>query len=354
MDAAAKHSQQHPEGCTAPNSGRPCGARTHPTLLPRLANSPPLRRRSLIAVISKVGPADLSAEWPELPYEAWRDTKDTLHMCLQVIGKVRLALTPLQPQWANVPLYLTARGLTTTPMWSGRMAFDVVVDFIDHAVIIHTEKGQIERIPLVSRPVADFYREFMSRLRSLDIEVEIFTTPSEITDPIPFTEDTVHATYDPNWANRFWRILSRVALVMEEHRARFRGKTSAVQFFWGSFDLANSRFSGRSVVPPANAKLIERIGGDAELICGGFWPGDDRLSEPAFFAYAYPKPVGIEGDTLQPRGAAWNAKMGEFIFPYEAARLTGDPRRAILDFLESTYDVGATRQGWSRDLVSRS
>src|SRR5229473_5376812 len=295
---------------------------------------------------------DLSTEWPELPYKAWLDTKDTLHMCLQVIGKVRLALTPRQPQWANVPLYLTARGLTTTPMRGAHMAFEILVDLIDHEVIITTARGQIERVPLVSRPVADFYREFMGRLRGLGIEVKIWTTPSEVADPIPFEEDSIHATYDPYWANRFWWILSQVALVVEEHRAPFRGKTSAVQFFWGTFDLANFRFSGRPAVPPPNADLIARIGGDAEQICAGFWPGDNRVSEPAFYAYAYPKPVGIESDVVRPRGAAWNNEMGEFIYPYQAARLTSDPRRAILDFFESTYDVGAKRQGWSGDLVS--
>lgn len=290
--------------------------------------------------------------WPDLPYEAWRDTKDTLHMCLQVIGKVRLALTPRQPQWANVPLYLTARGLTTSPMWGGKTTFEIGVDLIEHEVTIVTTRGEIERVPLVSRPVADFYREFMSRLRSLGIEVRIWTTPTEVPDPIPFPQDTVHATYDPTWANRFWLILSQVALVMEDHRARFRGKTSAVQFFWGTFDLANTRFSGRSATPPPNADFIARIGGDAELICAGFWPGDARFSEPAFFAYAYPKPVGVEGDQVRPLGAAWNVNQSEFIFPYEAARISVDPRRAILDFFESTYDAGAKRQGWKEDLVS--
>lgn len=290
--------------------------------------------------------------WPALPYEAWRDTKDTLHMCLQIVGKVRLALTPREPQWANVPLHLTARGLTTTPMWGGQVAFEILVDFIDHEVIIQTSSGQVERVPLISRPVADFYRDFMGRLSGLGIEVEISTTPSEVKDPIPFPDDTVHATYDPAWAGRFWSILSQVALVMEEHRARFRGKTSAVHFFWGSFDLSNTRYSGRSADPGPNADMIMRLSHDAEQICAGFWPGDQQLSEPAFFAYTYPKPAGIEGELVRPAGAAWNSEIGEFILPYEAARLAGDARQAILDFLESTYDAGATGLGWSPDLVS--
>ena len=291
--------------------------------------------------------------WPALPYEAWRDTKDTLHMCLQVVGKVRMVLTPRQPQWANVTLYLTARGLTTSPIWGGQTAFEIVVDFIDHVVMVTTARGEIERIPLVSRPVADFYREFMSRLSGLGIDIDISTIPSEVPDPIPFPEDTVHTTYDPIWANRFWSILSQVALVMEEHRARFWGKTSPVHFFWGTFDLANTRFSGRPADPPPDADIIERVSADAEQICGGFWPGDDRLPEPAFYAYTYPKPAGIEADVVRPPSAAWNTQIGEFILTYEAVRLAGDPRRAIMDFLESTYEVGATRQGWSRDLVRR-
>ena len=238
--------------------------------------------------------------WPALPYEAWRETKDTLHMCLQVIGKVRLALTARQPQWANVPLHLTARGLTTTPMWGGQAVLEVVVDLIDHEVRI----------------------------------------------------ETVHATYDPAWANRFWSIISRVALVMEEHRARFRGKTSDVHFFWGSFDLANTRYSGRPAHPGPNADLIMRLSHDAEQICAGFWPGDQAFRQPAFFAYTFPQPAGIEAVSVRPSGATWNSEIDEFILPYETMRLAGDPRRALLDFLESTYDAGATRLSWSPDLVT--
>ena len=237
-------------------------------------------------------------------------------------------------------------------MWGGQAAFEILVDFIDHEVRIETASGRVERVPLVSRPVAEFYREFMSRLHGLGIDVEISTTPSEVTDPILFPDDTVHATYDPAWANRFMTILNQVALVLEEHRARFRGKTSDVHFFWGSFDLANTRYSGQPADPGPNADLIMRLSHDAEQICAGFWPGDQQFSQPAFFAYTYPKPNGMEAAVVRPSGAAWNTEIGEFILPYEAARLAGDPRRAILDFLESTYDAGATRLGWSRDLVS--
>jgi hypothetical protein len=236
-------------------------------------------------------------------------------------------------------------------MRAGRVVFEVIVDFIDHEVRIETSSGQVEKIPLASRPVAEFYREFMSRLRGLKIDVEISTKPSEVKDPIPFPMDTVHATYDPAWANHFWSALTQVAFVMGEHRARFGGKTSAIHFFWGSFDLAHTRYSGRPADPGPNADLIMRLAHDAEQICAGFWPGDQQFPQPAFYAYTYPKPDGIETAVVQPSAATWNAEIGEFILPYEAARLAGDPRQALLSFLESTYEAGASKLGWSPDLV---
>lgn len=293
-------------------------------------------------------------QWPELPYEAWVDTRDTLHMYLQVIGKLRLALTPREAEWANVPLYLTARGLTTSPMWGAQGPFDVDIDFIDHQVVIADTEGKVERIALKSRPVADFYQELLDHLRSIGVEVQISTTPSEVPDPIPFPQDTVHATYDPEWASRFWRVLSRIDLVFKEHRARFWGKSSAVQFFWGGFDLAYTRFSGRPAEPPPGADLIMRVSEDAEQVCAGFWPGNSVFPDSAFYAYAYPKPEGIENEPVQPTGTAWNPKMGEFIFTYADARRTGDVRGAILQFLETTYDAGASGLGWDPRLVSWS
>src|SRR6202011_1985088 len=191
------------------------------------------------------------AEWPELPYEAWAPTMETLHMKRQVIGKIRLALTRREPQWANVPLYLTARGLTTSPMWSGRSAFAIDVDLIDHQVIVALSDGRTERVALRARPVADFYHELIDRLHALDISPGITPTPSEVANPIPFAEDTVHATYDAAWAHRFWRLLARIDLVLKEHRGRFRGRAAPVSFWWGTFDLAVARFSGRPVQPPA-------------------------------------------------------------------------------------------------------
>ena len=291
------------------------------------------------------------ADWPELPYAAWAPTMETLHMKLQIIGKIRLTLTARQPQWANVPLYLTARGLTTTPMWSGRTGFAIDVDLIDHHVIVALNDGRIERVALRARPVADFYQELMGKLRTLEIEPAITTVPSEVDDPIPFPQDTVHTAYEPEWAHRFWRLLARVDLVFNEHRGRFTGRVSPVSFWWGTFDLSVLRFSGRRVVPPANAGIIRRVGGDAESVCVGFWPGNATLQEPAFFAYGYPAPRGIEEAAIRPRGAAWNTAIGEFILPYEAVRRSGNPREAILDFAESTFLAGASRQGWDPALL---
>ena len=292
------------------------------------------------------------AEWPELPYEAWTPTMETLHMKMQVIGKVRLALTRREPQWANVPLYLTARGLTTSPMWSGQTGFAIDVDLIDHEVVVGLNDGRVERVALQARPVADFYHELIGRLRSLDINPPMTTTPSEVTNPIPFPEDTVHAAYDPEWAHRYWRLLARIDLVLKEHRGRFRGKVSPVSFWWGTFDLAVARFSGRPAQPPTGSGLIRRVGGDAEQACVGFWPGNEQFREPAFFAYTYPKPAGIEQVTIGPQGAGWNPSIGEFILPYESVRQSTDPRKTILDFAESTFQAGASRQRWDPALLT--
>jgi len=285
--------------------------------------------------------------WPELAYGAWNDTLDTLHMKLQIIGKVRLALTPLEPQWANVPLYLTARGLTTTPMQSSAgLIFQVDVDLVDHQVVIQTVRGEARRLPLTSRPVADFYADFMSALDAFGIKASFRPSPSEVSDPIPFADDTAHASYEPEMANRFWRVLSQVDLVLNDHRSRYRGRHSPVQFFWGSFDLAYSRFNGRPVTPPPGAGIIERLGGDAEQVCCGFWPGHARFPHAAFFSYTYPKPAGIEQEAIEPAEATWSAELGEFALLYEDVRKSASPREAILQFCESTYAAGARQARW--------
>src|ERR1700737_3486891 len=290
-------------------------------------------------------------EWPELPYEAWAPTMETLHMKLQIIGKIRLALTRRQPQWANVPLYLTARGLTTSPMWSGQTGFAIDVDLIDHEVIVAVNDGRIERVALRARPVADFYQELMGRLRTLDIEPAITTLPSEVNDPIPFPQDTVHATYEPEWAHRFWSLLARIDLVLNEHRGRFIGRVSPVSFWWETFALSVMRFSGRRVEPPAGAGIIRRVGGDAETVCVGFWPGNAAVQEPAFFAYGYPAPDGIEKGAIRPAEGAWNPAVGERILPCAAVRGSNDPPQANRDVAESTFLAGARRQGWDPALL---
>jgi Family of unknown function (DUF5996) len=285
-------------------------------------------------------------DWPDLPYEAWLPTRQTLHMYMQIIGKVRLALAPMEPQWGQVPLYLTARGLNTSPIPHPAGIFDIDIDLIDHVVSVRTVRGSIERIRLEPRSVADFYAELMAALTAAGVPVTITELPSEVPDAIPFPEDVEHASYEPEFANRFWRVLVWVDAVMKEHRARFRGKTSPVQLFWGTFDLAYSRFSGRPVEVSPDADAITRYGGDAEQACAGFWPGDTRLAEPAFFAYTYPSPAGIEQGAVKPEAARWNAEMGEFLLPYEAVRTAADSRQALLDFFETTYRAGAGSPGW--------
>jgi Family of unknown function (DUF5996) len=294
--------------------------------------------------------SDATGEWPALPYAEWRDTRDTLHMYTQVIGKLRLALSPFEPGWANVPLYVTARGLTTSPLPVGLRAFDAELDLHDHVLVLRTSDGRTEHRAL-GGSVADFYREVMDALRRLGIDVRISVIPSEVPDPIPFPEDRIHATYDPAQATRFHRVLSLIDLVMKEHRAHFRGRTTAVHFFWGSFDLALTRFSGR-FGPISGDDVISRFSSDAEQICAGWWPGDHRLAAPAFFSYAHPAPSGIAAVTLEPRDAAWSPDAGEFLFPYDAALAASDPRRAIRDFLATTYDGAARLMGWSSELTT--
>ncbi|MDQ6790327.1 MAG: DUF5996 family protein [Candidatus Dormibacteraeota bacterium] len=290
-------------------------------------------------------------EWPDLPYEWWRSTRDTLHLYTQVVGKLRLALSPFEPQWANVPLYLTARGLTTSPVPYGSVTFDAELDLFDHVLVVRVSDGGLARVPLRG-PVAEFYGAVKAALHDLGLSVAISELPSEIPGPIPFPMDRTHQTYESAKAHRFWRVLSQVDVVMKRHRARFRGKTSPVHFFWGSFDLANTRLSGRPASPPPGADTIARYSEDAEQICAGFWPGDQRTQYPAFFAYSYPKPDGIELAKLRPEAARWVDQAGLFLLPYEAVRTAPAPGAAILEFLDSTYLACATGLGWSTDLVS--
>jgi hypothetical protein len=286
--------------------------------------------------------------WPELPLAEWKPTRDTLHMYTQIVGKVRLVLSPTEPQWAHVALYVTARGLTTSPIAYDGRVFEIDFDLVDHALEIDVSDGSRRRIPLVPRTVAAFYAEVMEALRSLGIDVEITTKPQEVPDPIPFPEDEVHHDYDPQWANRFWRALVQVDAVLREYRARFRGRTTPTQFFWGSFDLACSRFSGRPADPPPGSNILYRLGMNAEDVCAGWWPGDDRFPEPAFYSYTYPKPDGLERAELRPPQAFWSDELGEFVLRYEDARAAESPRQAVLDFLQSAYEAGATLSNFDR------
>jgi hypothetical protein len=290
-------------------------------------------------------------EWPALPYEDWRETLDTLHMYTQVIGKVRLALSPLEPQWANVPLYVTARGLTTSPVPFGLRTVDAEFDLISHRLVLRTSAGATEWVELAPRAVADFYRDVVDALARLSVDVTISGTPSEVSDPIPFAVDRTHHSYDRDQASRYFRVLSQVDIVLKEHRARFLGRTSPVHFFWGTFDLALTRYSGRPATPPPGADTIYRHSADAEQICAGFWPGDDRFPRPAFFAYAYPKPEGIADIEVVPDHASWDPNLGEFVLTYDDVRASTDPRADILAFLDSSYHACAGAAAWSDDLL---
>lgn len=290
------------------------------------------------------------AEWPSIPYEEWRGTRDTLHMYTQVLGKLRLALCVFEPQWSHVPLYVTARGLSTSPMPVGLRTIDVELDLLAHELVIRSSDGGVRRLPL-GGDVADFYRDAMHALELMDVDVEISVLPSEVSDPIPFPDDHQHITYVKDHAARFFKTLSMIDVVMKEHRAHFRGRTTLVQFYWGTFDLALTRYSGRFLEPPIDAGVIRRYGGDAEQICVGWWPGDQRVRYPAFFAYGYPEPEGIEQAAIQPAGAEWNETAGEFLLPYETARSSEDPGGAISEFLESTYAAAANLMHWDSALT---
>jgi Family of unknown function (DUF5996) len=288
--------------------------------------------------------------WPALPYEEWRETRDTLHMYTQVIGKLRLALSPFEPQWANVALYVTSRGLTTSPMPVGLRTVDAEFDLVDHALVMRASDGQIERRAL-GGSVDEFYRGVMDMLSRMQLEIPISEVPSEVSHPIPFSDDRTHHVYDPAHAARFFRVLSMIDVVFKQHRAGFRGRTTPVHFFWGSFDLAVTRFSGRSATPPRGADVISRFSADAEEICAGWWPGDERMSQPALYAYASPKPAGIEQAAIDPAGAGWSVEAGEFLLPYEVARSQPDPQQAMLDFLRTSYSRAATLMGWDSHLT---
>jgi hypothetical protein len=289
--------------------------------------------------------------WPALPLAGFRETYRTLHLWTQSIGKVRLALTPKMNQWWNVPLYLTARGLTTSPIAYEDRTFEIDLDFIDHELSLKASDGRERRLPLMSRPVAEFHRELFEMLEGMQIRVHVWPTSVEMPRAIRIDQDREHGTYDPAQAHRFWQVLRRAAPVLEEFRARFRGKCSPVHFFWGSFDLAVTRFSGRPA-PLRGTSPIERDAYDEEVHSVGFWPGeawnDKDPLDASFYAYALPTPGGFDKARVRPAGALWNARFGEFILPYDDVRRSADPRQSILEFAQSTYEAAAELAYWNR------
>ncbi|HEU4698446.1 MAG TPA: DUF5996 family protein [Gemmatimonadales bacterium] len=296
--------------------------------------------------------------WPPLPLAAWQDTYDTLHMWTQIVGKTRLALAPMQNHWWQVPLYLSPRGLTTSAVPCGARTFAAEFDFLDHRLHVRTSDGATRAIPLAPQPVAEFYAAWRATLRDLGIEARLHPVPVEVETAIPFAEDRTHAAYDADAAQRCWRILLATTRVLERFRGRFQGKQSPVHFFWGSFDLATTRFSGRPAPEhPGGAPncpdyvMVEAY--SCECSSCGFWPGGGAVAEPAFYAYAYPEPAGYAAHPLRPGDAAYDATLREFVLPYEAVRRAHEPEAALLEFAQSTYDAAAELAGWDRARLDR-
>jgi hypothetical protein len=294
--------------------------------------------------------------WPELPYAAWKDARDTLHLWTQAVGKIRMALSPwLNHSW-HVALYVTVRGLTTSPIpWQGG-SFAIDFDFIDHVLWVRTSGGHFRQVMLKPMSVAEFYEALMIALRELGIDVRIATMPCEIADCIPFEQDTRHAAYDADYANRFWRVLLAASDVFARFRTGFLGKASPVHFFWGSFDLAVTRFSGRRAPrhPGGVPHLPDAVAAEAyshEVSSAGFWPGGGAIDYPAFYSYAYPEPEGFRASKVRPDAAVFNNDLGEFILPYDAVRTAADPDQALLEFLQSTYEAAANAAKWDRDTL---
>jgi hypothetical protein len=298
------------------------------------------------------------AQWPDLPFAAWSDTCDTLHLWTQIVGKIRIATTPLINHWWNVTLFVTARGLAAPAMSHRGQSFDIVFDFVDHRLDIETSDGRREGIKLRPMAVADFYAELMQALNRLGIEVPIWTMPSEIVDAVPFDKDHTHAQYDAAYAHKFWRTLLAVSRVMTEFRTRFVGKASPVHFFWGSFDLAVTRFSGRTAPLPKTAapNVANWVMAEAyshEVSSCGFWPGNGGYGRAAFYVYAYPEPAGYGDTPLQTAGASYDMNLGEFILPYDVVRQAPDPDALLLGFLQETYAAAADLAKWDRTALER-
>lgn len=292
--------------------------------------------------------------WPELRFEAWQETRATLHMWMQIVGKVRLVQgPPLNHSW-HATYYVTSRGLTTSPIFHGAQSFQVDFDFVEHRLSVYSSDGGVGGMNLAPRSVAEFYRVFFGELARLELPVRIYAKPNEVPDAIPFQEDTVHRAYDPDSVQRFWRILVQADRLLKQFRSRFLGKCSPVHFFWGAQDLAVTRFSGRRAPehPGGVPNLPDRVTREAyshEVSSAGFWPGSDGpVAYPAFYSYAYPEPPGYGDAPAGPAGAFYSKELKEFILPYEVVRTSSTPDATVLEFLQATYDAAARLGGWDR------
>ncbi|MEY2439950.1 MAG: hypothetical protein QOI34_1335 [Verrucomicrobiota bacterium] len=297
--------------------------------------------------------ASVTEDWPPLVFQEWKDTCVTLHMWTQIVGKIRLALTPWTNHSWHVTLYLTARGLTTSPIPHGSKTFEIRFDFIDHELRILKSDGGTRMIKLQAQSVASFYQAVMRELAALDLPVSINTTPNEVVDAIPFEQDETHRTYNSEQANRFWRALVQVDRVFKQFRARFCGKCSPVHFFWGSFDHAVTRFSGRAAPPhpggvPHLPDAVAREAYSQEVSSLGFWPGNEAMPEPIFYSYAYPPPEGFAEAEIKPSAASYNSQLKEFVLPYDAVRIADSPDDMLLEFAQSTYDAASILGQWDR------
>lgn len=292
--------------------------------------------------------------WPSLPWSEWAPTAETLHMWTQIVGKTRLALTPLQNHWWNVPLYVTARGLGTSAMPFDDDVLDIEFDFIAHELHLRLGSGQTRRMKLEPRTVADFYKEYLGCLASLGIAVKIDPMPCELAHPIRFDLDAEHKSYDAEYAQRFWHVLVETEKVFRQFGTKFLGKVSPIHFFWGSFDLAVTRFSGRPAPPRDGADRIQQEAYSHEVISAGFWPGNGGYGAAAFYCYAAPVPPGLADAKVRPAAAKWDKTLGEFIFRHEDVRAQPSPEAALLEFLESAYEAGANAAKWDRRALERS
>jgi hypothetical protein len=292
-------------------------------------------------------------QWPALPWNEWEATANTLHMWTQIVGKTRLALTPLQNHWWNVPLYVTARGLGTSAMVCGDDVLDIEFDFLAHVLHLRLGSGKDHILPLRPQTVADFYKEYLECLAALGVSVEIWPMPVEVANPIRFDLDTEHKSYDPEYAHRFWQVLVQVEKVFRGWGTGFLGKVSPVHFFWGSFDLAVTRFSGRAAPPRPGADKIQREAYSHEVISAGFWPGNGGYGAAAFYCYAAPVPDGLAEVKVRPEAAGWDKTLGEFIFKYDALLKEASPEKALMDFLESAYGAAADVARWDRAALER-